>query len=138
MIFFDYINLIKARMGCGNSAKEEYHKEHISKALRDEVWEKYHGNKDTGKCYCCGAKINRYHGQWHAGHVRAEVKSGPTTLENLRTCCPHCNLSMNDQNLYAYIRDKDLHGPGRKNVDRYFKHHKSQIHDKRTNNYNKK
>ena len=45
---------------------------------------------------------------------------------------------MGDQNLYTYIRDKNMKGPGSKNVNAYFKRHPSQEFDKRTNNFKSK
>lgn len=112
-------------------------RERIPPDIRDNVWKKYHGDKITGICYCCGISIERYHGGWHCSHVKADVKGGPTVIENLRTCCKHCNLSMGNQNLYAYIRDKKLQGPGSKNIPSYLKKHPSQIKDRRTNNWGK-
>lgn len=107
----------------------------IPQEIRNKVWTTYHGEKDTGICYCCGTKIERYHAGWHCSHVVALDKGGPTTVENLRTCCQHCNLSMGDQNLYVYIKDKGLNGPGSRNVNNYLLRHSSQINDKRTNNW---
>jgi 5-methylcytosine-specific restriction endonuclease McrA len=97
------------------------------------VWATYHGKKTTGRCYCCGTSISKK--KWHCSHVKADAKGGETNLNNLRTCCPHCNLSMGDQNLYTYMRDKDLRGPGRKNMNSYLKRHNSQKTDWRTNNW---
>jgi hypothetical protein len=42
---------------------------------------------------------------------------------------------MGDQNLYVYLRDKNLKGPGRKNMHKYLKKHESQRYDRRTNNW---
>lgn len=110
-------------------------KQSIPKKIRDGVWVKYHGEKDEGICYCCSKKIERYNAGFCAAHVHSEATGGEISIENLRTTCSGCNLSMGDQNLYAFIRDKNLKGPGRKNVDAYFKKHPSQINSKRTNNW---
>lgn len=118
-----------------SSRKTTHQREPIPPEVREQVWISYHGKKMTGQCYCCGIKIHKYHGGWHCSHVKADAKGGPTNVQNLRTCCPSCNLSMGDQNLYVYIRDKDLRGPGRKNASKYLKKHVSQIHDRRTNNW---
>lgn len=107
-------------------------KDIIPKKVREAVWIKYSGNNDIGICYVCGIHIYRYNGGWHCSHVKSDVKGGQETVENLRTCCAHCNLSMGNQNLYAYIRDKNKNGPGRLNMENYFKLHKSEINDKRT------
>jgi hypothetical protein len=60
---------------------------------------------------------------------------GEVSVDNLRVSCSGCNLSMGNQNLYAYIRDKKLNGPGYKNIDAYFKKNPSQKDSKRTNNW---
>lgn len=114
---------------------ETHEKERIPKATRNAVWTKYHGEANTGICYCCGIRVQRYNAGWHCSHVLSEDKGGPTTVENLRTCCRHCNLSMGNCNLYVYIQNKNLTGPGSKNVRNYLQHHHSQQNDKRTNNW---
>ena len=113
-------------------------REPIPKAIRNFVWVKYHGENNTGVCYCCGTSIQRYNANWHCSHVVAVAKGGETVVENLRTCCRHCNLSMGDQNLYAYIEEKKLTGPGAKNVDTYFQRHIMEVGDRRTNNWGKR
>lgn len=104
---------------------------------RNNVWIKYNGDTDHGICYCCGKYLYRYNAGWHCSHVVSRNKNGDVSEGNLRTCCKSCNLSMGNQNLYAYIRDKELKGPGSVNVERYFKLHLSQKFDKRTNNWGK-
>lgn len=119
---------------CASTPKEIPHeKERIPQAVRTEVWNKYHHGKTTGICYCCGTEI--LDKGWHCAHVVSENKGGKIELNNLRTCCQHCNLSMGNQNLYAYVRDKKLSGPAQDNMKQYFKKHKSQEFDKRTNNW---
>lgn len=110
----------------------------IPNDIRNNVWLKYHGERDIGACYCCGIVIWRYNSGWHCSHVQADVKFGSATIENLRACCRHCNLSMGDQNLYAYIYEKKLRGPGAKNVTQYFAQNPSQVNDRRTNNWGKR
>lgn len=112
-------------------------RDRIPPKIRDSVWIAYHGNKTSGICYCCGLPIQRYNAGWHCSHVISDDKKGPTTLDNLRTCCPHCNLSMGNCNLYVYIDKKKLKGPGSRNAKLYFQRHPSQINDKRTNNWGK-
>lgn len=109
----------------------------IPKHIRNAVWTQYHGERDRGICYCCGTAIQRYNKGWHCSHVIPEAKHGVISVQNMRTCCPHCNLSMGNQNLYAYIRDRQLTGPGAAHVRTYFQTHTSQIHDTRTNNWTK-
>jgi hypothetical protein len=45
---------------------------------------------------------------------------------------------MGNQNLYTFIRDKELAGPGAKNHRGYLKRHPSQREDKRTNNWGRR
>ena len=111
------------------------HRPTISPKIRDAVWTKYNGTGNKGTCYCCGTGINRYNAGWHCSHVIALHKNGNSTVDNLRTCCQHCNLSMGDQNMYTYIKQKRLTGPGVRNVDSYLQLNPSQRHDKRTNNW---
>ena len=106
--------------------------------IRNNVWTKYHGERTFGQCYCCGIIIQRYHGGWHCSHVIARDKGGSSSVDNLRTCCRHCNLSMGNCNLYVYIKNSKLHGPGHKNVQEYLYKHNSQINDVRTNNWGRK
>jgi 5-methylcytosine-specific restriction endonuclease McrA len=109
----------------------------IPKDIRNSVWLKYHGSKNEGVCYCCGSSIDNKHG-WHCSHVLSRNKGGKDTVENLRTCCQHCNLSMGNCNLYVYIKKRNLKGPGSSAMDEYLTKNKSQVHDKRTNNWGKK
>lgn len=110
-------------------------KNRITRDMRNAVWVKYHGDTTIGVCYCCGIFIQRYNAGWHCSHVIASNKGGPTTIENLRTCCKKCNLSMGNCNLYVYIKENHFKGPGSKNVNKYLRKHKSQVGDKRTNNW---
>lgn len=112
-------------------------KQAIPRDMRDQVWLKYHGASIEGRCYCCGKNIGKYGGQWHVSHVRAETKGGDISIENLRCCCRTCNLSMGNQNLYCYINEKNLTGPGAKKAKKYLSKHPSQKFDRRTNNWGK-
>ena len=105
-------------------------KNQIPKNIRNAVWEKYHKNKNYGKCYICNVDIKKHNKGWHACHVIAHSKGGKNTIENLRTGCMKCNLSMSNQNLYVYIQDNNMKGAGRNNVKKYFREHPDQLHDK--------
>lgn len=118
-----------------NNIKKE--RQPIPRDIRNKVWIKYHGEQNIGICYSCGKTIDRYNKGWHCSHVVADAKNGPTEINNLRTCCPRCNLSMGDQNLYVYVRDKGLQGPAAANVKGYLQRHESQLNDRRTNNWRK-
>ena len=126
-------------MGCTEAKEQENpapkKKQAIPKKVRDAVWVKYHNNNDVGNCYCCDKSVERYNCGWQAAHVHSENMGGQVTVDNLRVACSGCNMSMGNQNLYAYIRDKNLNGEGRNNVRSYFKKNPSQINSKRTNNW---
>lgn len=122
-----------------NDTVEVKKKKAIPKKIRDAVWIKYFGENDEGICYCCGKFVERYNAGWQCSHIVAEKspdgKPGEITVENLRVGCAGCNIGCGNGNLYVYIRDKNLKGPGSKNVDAYFKKNPSQINNKRTNNW---
>lgn len=113
-------------------------KDTIPKKVRDAVWVKYHGDKNVGICYCCGKEIQRYNAGWHCSHILSDVKGGEEIVENLTTCCPHCNLSMGSQNLYVYMKENNMQGPGKENIEKYLKEHPDQINDKRDSPNQKK
>lgn len=106
------------------------YKPHITKrpsilaSTRDVVWRTYHGDSSVGICYCCGKSL-QFKG-YHCSHVIPYSKSGEETLDNLRTSCASCNLSMRTQNLYMFILSRNLQGPGCKNVISYFAQHLDQ------------
>lgn len=112
-------------------------RDQIPSNIRNNVWVKYYGKEIKGLCYCCGKSVNRFNAGWHCSHVISYNKGGSLNIENLRICCQHCNLSMGNQNLYVYIKSKNLQGPGKNNVNIYLNNNKSQANDKRTNNWGK-
>ena len=120
-----------------NEKKTNYKKIYIPVEIRNDVWAKYCGISKKGKCYVCGDEVQRYNNGWNCSHVKAEVKNGATIVENLRVCCPTCNKSMGDQNLYQYIIDYDKKGDGHSNVKKYFRNNPDQLNDKRSNNFQK-
>jgi len=69
-------------------------KTRIPKALREQVWLKYSQQQFSIKCLTpwCQNQINAF--DFHCGHMHAEAKGGPTTLDNLIPICSRCNLSM--------------------------------------------
>lgn len=130
-LVFDWLN------STTNSRPRIQSPNRIPPNIRQSVWLKYNGDRDYGACYSCGLSINRFNAGWHCSHVIAHAKGGSNTVNNLRPCCRKCNLSMGDQNLYAYIKDKKLTGPGSTNMLLYFLQNPSQVNDKRTNNWGK-
>jgi len=79
-----------------NSNKKKVKKATISKTLKMMIWSTWvDKNMDKGSILCpvCNViKINMM--TFVAGHVIAEVKGGPTIVENLRPICGTCNSSM--------------------------------------------
>ena len=69
-------------------------KKKIAAALREQVWVQSVGQQFGAKCTVswCSNPITVFNFQ--CGHVLAESKGGPTTLENLRPICGRCNQSM--------------------------------------------
>jgi len=85
-----------------SSGKGNHVRKAITKRTRNEVWVKYCGEMDYGKCYVCEKQVYRYNKGWDCSHVVADAKGGFPVLENLRVCCPKCNRSMGTMNLYEY------------------------------------
>jgi hypothetical protein len=69
-------------------------KKRIAAALREQVWVQSVGETYASKCTVswCNNPITVF--TFQCGHVLAESKGGPTTLENLRPICGRCNQSM--------------------------------------------
>jgi len=93
-------------------------RKNIPKNIRNLTWQKYHGKSDMGVCYACNKKIDIHN--WHCSHVLADKQGGLPIVANLRTCCQHCNLSCGKKNLYDYIKEKKLKGPGSKKWHQYW------------------
>lgn len=69
-------------------------KKKIAAALREQVWLSAMGEQFKAKCTVtwCSNHITVFNFQ--CGHLLAESKNGPTTLENMRPICGRCNQSM--------------------------------------------
>jgi len=78
-------------------------KKKISKSLRQLVWNTYMGDVKTGKCYCCGVKLD-YMDPWEDGHIVSEANGGTTDLANLRPVCGKCNKNMSTMHMHEYMR----------------------------------
>ena len=76
----------------------------IPKALREQVWLAYGGERFVKKCsvWWCTNKVTPF--QFHVGHNIAEAHGGPTALHNLRVVCASCNLSMGTQSIDDWSR----------------------------------
>jgi 5-methylcytosine-specific restriction endonuclease McrA len=91
-----YFNKRPAQMAAkGRKAK-------IKVALREQVWLRHSGPVFTSKCQTrwCHNDINVFNFQ--CGHVLAESKGGPTTVENLVPLCSRCNQSMGTMHMDAW------------------------------------
>jgi 5-methylcytosine-specific restriction endonuclease McrA len=71
-----------------------YKKSKIPKALREQVWLRYIGERFDSKCKVvwCKNRINVF--DFQCGHNIPESKGGQTTLDNLVPICSRCNISM--------------------------------------------
>jgi len=83
----------------------------IPSKVRMEVWKNHCGDSFSGACFCCRANID-YH-SWHASHVISVNSGGGDEVGNLRPCCLGCNQAMGTMNLFSYIGQYGLPGPGR-------------------------
>jgi 5-methylcytosine-specific restriction endonuclease McrA len=95
----------------------------ISKAFRAKIWFSYNFGFKDGRCYTCGRKQHLYD-PWEVSHVVSHADGGEETLENLRPCCKDCNMKMGEQNLYEFIVQNNLFGPGKGYVTNWFQSHK--------------
>jgi hypothetical protein len=91
--------------------KEKYKKKHISSVLRAQTWDKYIGKETLGICMCCNINEIVIIGNgdievFEAGHIIAESKGGPTTLENLRPICKTCNRQMGTKNMIEFQKER--------------------------------
>jgi len=77
--------------------QNNYKKQPIPKALREQVWIKYCGDKYfKHKCYVgwCRNLMSPFF--FDCGHNLPESKGGKTEISNLRPICASCNRSMAD------------------------------------------
>ena len=84
----------------------------IPKALREQLWLRYNGERYKSKCYIrwCRNDIDVFN--YHVGHNVPQSKGGGLNLENLRPICSRCNLSMS--NIYTIDEWKLLGNPIKK------------------------
>lgn len=76
----------------------------LSASLRKSVWLTYIGDVESGRCLCCNVAVLTKNG-YDCGHVIAEAKGGPATLQNLRPICKTCNTSMGTKNMEDFMRE---------------------------------
>lgn len=71
-----------------------YKKKNIPKAVREQTWLKYVGEKFQTKCLIVWCKNQMTLFDFHVGHDIPESKGGTLEISNLRPICSRCNLSM--------------------------------------------
>ena len=79
-----------------------YVKQTIPKTVRNCLWINYFKDNREGKCCCCKRETISI-GNFHAGHIIAEINGGKTTLDNMRPICMLCNTSMQRSNMDEFI-----------------------------------
>ena len=85
-----------------------YKKESIPKCVKKCLWINYFKDSRVGVCQCCKREQITI-GNFHAGHILAEVHGGKTALDNLIPLCALCNTSCGTQNLNSFIERYNLH-----------------------------
>jgi 5-methylcytosine-specific restriction endonuclease McrA len=79
-------------------------KERIPAHIKTIVWRTYIGNeKPEAKCYCCKHETVDIR-NFECGHVVAEAKGGPLTVDNLRPICRGCNGAMGTMSMEEYCQ----------------------------------
>lgn len=121
----EFLNLFESK-------KPKKSRESSSPFQKYILWKHYHQDSKEGNCYTCGKKILSDE-VWHLSHVIAVSKGGSSELENLRICCPKCNLRMGNQNLYTFVHQnpQNMNGLAKNNKDDYFVKYPDQKNDKR-------
>ena len=65
-------------------------------------------NQRERLCQCCKReKISI--GNFHAGHIKAHINGGSSSLDNLVPICMLCNTSMGKYDLNEFITKYNLH-----------------------------
>lgn len=75
---------------------DKYRKDRIPKALREQVWLTYIGNKFKAKCKVVWCKNTITVFDFHVAHNIPESVGGTLSITNLQPICARCNLSMSD------------------------------------------
>ena len=89
---------------CGQIQEAKKKKERIPAHIKTIVWRTYIGNeKPEAKCYCCRHETIDIR-NFECGHVVAEAKGGPLTVDNLRPICRGCNGAMGTVSMEEYCQ----------------------------------
>ena len=88
--------------------EREIKREPIPKCVRNALWINFFKNQREGKCQCCFRETISI-GNFHAGHIKAHVNGGSSSLDNLVPICMLCNTSMGKYDLNEFITKYNLH-----------------------------
>jgi 5-methylcytosine-specific restriction endonuclease McrA len=88
--------------------EKEIKREPIPKCVRNALWINFFKNQREGKCQCCLRETISI-GNFHAGHIKAHINGGSTSLDNLVPICMLCNTSMGKYDLNEFISKYNLH-----------------------------
>jgi 5-methylcytosine-specific restriction endonuclease McrA len=94
---------VRAPKKAAAAPKAAKKKEKISKETREQIWERYIGDKAKADCPVCRKRTIRMT-DFSAGHIVAEACGGVTDSSNLMPICGNCNSRMATTNLYDYCR----------------------------------
>lgn len=70
----------------------------LSAELKSAVWE-----KSQGRCWYCGVQCNPFT-NLHIDHIRARVKGGDDSIDNLVVSCVSCNQAKRDLFVFEFRR----------------------------------
>ena len=88
--------------------EREIKREPIPKCVRNALWINYFKKLREGLCQCCKRETISI-GNFHAGHVKAHINGGSSSLDNLVPICMLCNTSMGKYDLNEFITKYNLH-----------------------------
>ena len=75
----------------------------IPATVRNTIWNKYIGDKEKAKCYCCKIEpITK--GNYDCGHIISDKDGGEINIENMRPICGLCNKSMGAMNMTKFMK----------------------------------
>ena len=89
-------------------AGQVFKRESIPKCVRNALWINFFKDARVGMCQCC-LREQITIGNFHAGHIKAHINGGLTTLDNLTPICMLCNTSMGPYDLNEFIKKYNLH-----------------------------
>ena len=88
--------------------QQVFKRESIPKCVRNALWINFFKDSRVGMCQCC-LREQITIGNFHAGHIKAHINGGLTTLDNLTPICMLCNTSMGPYDLNEFIKKYNLH-----------------------------